>query len=90
MSETMEGIIETSNNVGQIVTEEEALLVTSLTRSIIDTDMKELADEIKEVFAACGGISKTIVESHSTSERVEQKTIDDIWQVLLELLWRMS
>ncbi len=31
-------------------------------------------------------IGPRIVEPHSTSERVELKTIDDIWQVLLEML----
>ena len=35
-------------------------------------------------------IGPRIVEPHSTSERVELKTIDDIWQVLLELLKRLS
>jgi dipeptidase D len=30
------------------------------------------------------------VEPHSTSERVELSTIDDIWQVLLELLQRLA
>ena len=35
-------------------------------------------------------IGPRIVEPHSTSERVELKTIDDIWQVLLELLGRLA
>ena len=35
-------------------------------------------------------IGPRIVEPHSTSERVELKTIHDIWQVLLELLRRLS
>ena len=35
-------------------------------------------------------IGPRIVEPHSTSERVELKTIDDIWQVLLELLRRLA
>jgi dipeptidase D len=30
------------------------------------------------------------VEPHSTSERVELSTIDDIWQVLLEMLCRLA
>ena len=150
MSETMTDTVETSNNVGRILTEDNSLLVTTHTRSFIDADMKALSDEIASVFADCGGNSKTImeapawqenqqsdflkltfdvfqdvlgwrprpiamhfvleagffvqkfpgmemasigpriVEPHSTSERVEIKTIDDIWKVLLELLWRMS
>ena len=35
-------------------------------------------------------IGPRIVEPHSASERMELKTIDDIWQVLLELLKRMK
>ena len=35
-------------------------------------------------------IGPRIVEPHSTSERVEMKTIADIWQVLLELLRRIQ
>jgi dipeptidase D len=35
-------------------------------------------------------IGPRIVEPHSTSERVELKTVDDIWQVLMELLERLS
>jgi dipeptidase D len=35
-------------------------------------------------------IGPRIVEPHSTSERVELSTIDDIWQVLIELLKRLS
>ena len=35
-------------------------------------------------------IGPRILEPHSTSERVELSTINDIWQVLLELLKRLS
>ena len=35
-------------------------------------------------------IGPRIVEPHSTSERVELSTIDDIWQVLIELLRRLA
>ena len=35
-------------------------------------------------------IGPRIVEPHSTSERVEIKTIDDIWRVLIELLRRLA
>ena len=35
-------------------------------------------------------IGPRIVEPHSTSERIELSTIDDIWQVLLELLKRLA
>jgi dipeptidase D len=35
-------------------------------------------------------IGPRIVEPHSTSERVELKTVDDIWLVLQELLRRLA
>lgn len=35
-------------------------------------------------------IGPRIVEPHSTSERVELKTIEDIWQVVQELLERLA
>ncbi len=35
-------------------------------------------------------IGPRIVEPHSTSERVELKTVDDIWQVLIEMLKRLT
>ena len=150
MSETMPGTVETSNNVGRIVTEQDHIFVSTHTRSFIDDDMAELSQEIAETFKAAGATSEVvmsapawaedqqspflqlvsdtfvdvlgwrprmvamhfvleagffvqhypgiqiasigprIVEPHSTSERVELKTIDDIWQVLIELLKRLS
>ena len=35
-------------------------------------------------------IGPRIVEPHSTSERVELSTIEDIWKVLLEMLSRLA
>ncbi len=35
-------------------------------------------------------IGPRILEPHSASERVELSTVDDIWQVLIELLKRMA
>jgi len=150
MSETMPGTVETSNNVGRIVTEQDHIFVSTHTRSFNDDDMAELSQEIAETFKAAGATSEVvmsapawaedqqspflqlvsdtfvdvlgwrprmvamhfvleagffvqhypgiqiasigprIVEPHSTSERVELKTIDDIWQVLIELLKRLS
>ncbi|MBR7093797.1 MAG: hypothetical protein IKI48_03225, partial [Prevotella sp.] len=150
MSETMEGTVETSNNVGRIVTESDHLFVSTHTRSFIDADMVALGEEIKKVFGENGGSSELImsapawqenqhsdfinmvsdtfndvlgwhphkvamhfvleagffvqkypgiemasigpriVEPHSTNERVELSTIDDIWKVFLELLRRLA
>jgi dipeptidase D len=35
-------------------------------------------------------IGPRILEPHSTSERLEMHTVDDIWKVLVELLKRMA
>ena len=150
MSEAMPGTVETSNNVGRIVTEQDNIFVSTHTRSFIDDDMAALSKEIAETFKTAGATSEVvmsapawaedqqsqflqlvsdtfddvlgwrprmvamhfvleagffvqhypgiqiasigprIVEPHSTSERIELKTIDDIWQVLIELLKRLS
>ena len=150
MSEAMPGTVETSNNVGRIVTEADHIFVSTHTRSFIDNDMAMLSKKIADAFAAAGAESEVvmsapawqedqqspflqlvsdtfqdvlgwrprmvamhfvleagffvqhypgiqiasigprIVEPHSTSERVELKTIDDIWHVLIELLKRLA
>lgn len=150
MSETMKDTVETSNNVGRIITEQDHILVSTHTRSFIDSDMETLSRDIANTFKEHGATSETvmsapawqedqqsdflrltsdtfqdvlgwrprmvamhfvleagffvqhypgiqmasigprIVEPHSTSERVELKTIDDIWQVLIEMLKRLA
>ena len=149
MSEAMPGTVETSNNVGRIVTEDDHIFISTHTRSFIDNDMEALSKEIALTFKEAGAESEVvmsapawqedqhspflqlvsdtfqdvlgwrprmvamhfvleagffvqhypgiqiasigprIVEPHSTSERVELKTINDIWEVLLELLKRL-
>lgn len=150
ISEVMKGTVETSNNVGRIVSEDDHLFISTHTRSFVDSDMAALSKEIADVFKTYGAqnevvmsapawqedqqsaflqltsdtfndvlgwrprmvamhfvleagffvqhypgiqiasIGPRIVEPHSTSERVELKTIDDIWQVLIELLKRLA
>ena len=150
MSDTMQDTVETSNNIGRIVTESDHILVSTHTRSFIDEDMAKLSQRIAAIFASCGATSEQImsapawqedqqspflkltsdtfldvlgwrprmvamhfvleagffvqhypgiqiasigpriVEPHSASERVELKTIDDIWLVLQELLKRLK
>ena len=150
MSDTMKDTVETSNNVGRIITEEDHILVSTHTRSFIDSEMEKLSRDIANTFQEHGATSETvmsapawqedqqsdflrltsdtfndvlgwrprmvamhfvleagffvqhysgiqmasigprIVEPHSTSERVELKTIDDIWQVLVEMLKRLA
>ena len=149
MSEAMPGTVETSNNIGRIVTEEEHIFVSTHTRSFIDDDMDALSKAIAKTFKESGAHSEVvmsapawqedqqspflqlvsntfqdvlgwrprmvamhfvleagffvqhypgiqiasigprIVEPHSTSERVELSTIEDIWKVLIELLKRL-
>ena len=150
MSETMEGTPETSNNVGRVYHDGEALVVTTHTRSFINNVMESVAAEIADVMAESGAVSQTlmkapawkedagspfikltsdvfndvlgwrprmvamhfvleagylvqkfpglqiasigprIVEPHSTSERVQISTIEDIWKVFINLLARMA
>ena len=150
MSETMQDTVETSNNVGRIITADAHILVSTHTRSFIDADMQQLSQQIADSFASVGATSEIvmeapawaedqqspflqltsdtfldvlgwrprmvamhfvleagffvrhypgiqiasigprIVEPHSASERVELKTVDDIWRVLLELLNRLK
>ena len=150
MSEVMKDTVETSNNVGRISTEKNALFISTHTRSFIDEDMAKLSADIAKTFMDAGATSEIImsapawqenqqsdflrltsdtfqdvlgwrprmvamhfvleagffvqkfpgiemasigpriVEPHSTSERVELQTIEDIWQVVQELLKRMA
>lgn len=150
MSETMVDTVETSNNIGRVMTEDGCIFVSTHTRSFIDRDMDALSRRIAGIFASCGAKSETvmsapawqedqhsaflqltsdcflnvlgwrprmvamhfvleagffvehfpgiqiasigprIVEPHSTSERVELSTIEDIWHVLIELLRRLA
>ena len=150
MSDKMQHTVETSNNVGRIVTEADHFFVSTHTRSFIDSVMERLSRDIASIFAANGATSETvmsapawqedqhsdflrltsdtffdvlgwrprmvamhfvleagffvehypgiqiasigprIVEPHSTSERVELSTIEDIWKVLIELLRRLA
>ncbi len=149
MSDAMPSTVETSNNIGRIVTEKDHFFVSTHTRSFIDDDMASYSKIIADHFRSAGAESEVmmsapawqedqqspflqlvsdtfqdilgwrprmvamhfvleagffvqhypgiqiasigprIVEPHSTSERVELSTIDDIWQVLLELLKRL-
>jgi dipeptidase D len=150
MSDTMTDTVETSNNIGRIMTEDDSIFVSTHTRSFIDSEMEKLSRRIADVMREAGAASETvmsapawqenqqsaflqttsdtfldvlgwrprmvamhfvleagffverypgiqiasigprIVEPHSTSERVELSTIDDIWQVLIELLSRLA
>ena len=156
MSKAMPGTVETSNNIGRVMTAEgdgkhqsPHIFVSTHTRSFIDEDMETLSKDIAKTFTSAGAVSEVvmsapawqenqqspflqmvsntfqdvlgwrprmvamhfvleagffvqhypgiqiasigprIVEPHSTSERVELSTIEDIWRVLIELLKRL-
>ena len=150
MSDTMKDTVETSNNIGRILTKDDGIFVSTHTRSFIDSEMEKLSRRIADVMGEAGAESETvmsapawqedqqsaflqttsdtfldvlgwrprmvamhfvleagffvdhypgiqiasigprIVEPHSTSERVELSTIEDIWRVLVELLSRLA
>jgi len=150
MSDTMKDTVETSNNIGRILTKDDGIFVSTHTRSFIDSEMEKLSRMIADVMGEAGAESETvmsapawqenqqsaflqttsdtfldvlgwrprmvamhfvleagffvdhypgiqiasigprIVEPHSTSERVELSTIEDIWRVLVELLSRLA
>ena len=146
----MADTVETSNNIGVVVTREDCIFVSTHSRSFIDDVLERLATQIAGVFEQNGArsqrmmlapawqedqhstflqltsdvfndvlgwrprmvamhfvleagyfvqkypgiqiasIGPRIVEPHSTSERVEISTIDDIWRVLIEMLSRLA
>ena len=150
MSHVMENTVETSNNIGRVITEKDYFFVSTHTRSFIDADMDVLSRQISGTFKDLGASSEVIMsapawqenqqsdflrltsdaffdalgwrprmvamhfvleagffvqkypgieiasigprilEPHSTSERVEMSTIEDIWKVLIEMLYKMK
>ena len=71
MSEVMKDTVETSNNVGRIVTEDHHIFVSTHTRSFIDSEMEALSQDIANVFEACGAKSETIMSAPAWQEDQE-------------------
>ena len=69
MSETMEGTVETSNNVGRIVSEADHILVSTHTRSFIDRDMIALGRDI----AKAGATSEVVMSAPAWQENQESE-----------------
>ena len=89
MSDTMEGTVETSNNVGRVFIEDGNIVVTTHTRSFIDDEMRRVADEIKEAFAVEGASSTTIMEAPAWQENQNSKFLTDTSDVFDQVLgWR--
>ena len=72
MSEAMPGTVETSNNIGRIVTEENHIFVSTHTRSFIDNDMAVLSETIAKTFTAVGGATSEVVMSAPAWQEVQQ------------------
>ena len=89
MSETMPGTVETSNNVGRIVSEGDHLLVSTHTRSFIDADMEALGKDIREAFAAQGATSELVMSAPAWQENPDSDFLRLTSDVFLDVLgWR--
>ncbi len=63
-----EGRVETSNNVGRVITEDDHILVTTHTRSFSDTDMQQLSRDIANAFTSHGAESTVVMTAPAWSE----------------------
>lgn len=68
MSRTMADTVETSNNIGRIATMDDHLLVTTHTRSFIDSDMAALSSRIADIFRQHGAQSETVMTAPAWQE----------------------
>ncbi len=68
MSDTMQDTVETSNNVGRIFVDGDDLVVTTHTRSFIDDEMQNVADEIAQVMKEAGAVSSTVMKAPAWQE----------------------
>ena len=86
MSEVMKDTVETSNNVGRVLTEDDHILISTHTRSFIDAEMEALSKEIAEVFQSVGATSETVMSAPAWQENQQsaflQLTSDTFQEVL--------
>ena len=92
MSDTMKDTVETSNNVGRISTEEgdgehqqPHIIVTTHTRSFVDSEMEALSRDIANVFKGRGATSEVIMSAPAWQEnqqsdflRMTSDTFNDV------------
>ena len=89
MSETMEGTVQTSNNVGRVYEEDGAIVVTTHTRSFSDAEMREVAADIASVFAASGAVSETLMSAPAWQEDPQSDFLQTTSDVFADVLgWR--
>lgn len=149
MSETIEGAVETSHNVGVVKTMADAISVSNFSRSFVDAQSVEVGMRVKALYDEAGqtevimsspgwqsdlgsallqqtdesfmavlgftpkkvamhfalesglfiqkfpgcqivSIGPKIIEPHSITERVDMETIDNIWKVLIHMLYQLA
>ena len=89
MSETMPGTVETSNNVGRIVTEADHIFVSTHTRSFVDSEMDALSKDIASTFTAAGATSEVVMSAPAWQEDQQSpflQLVSDTFQNVLG--WR--
>lgn len=89
MSKSMPGTVETSNNVGRVVTEADHIMVSTHTRSFVDADMAALSRKIARAFAEHGASSQVVMEAPAWQENQQSaflKLTSDVFNDVLG--WR--
>ena len=89
MSETMTDTVDTSNNVGRVVAEDDHFFVSTHTRSFDDNEMARLSRQIADVFAEVGAQSETIMSAPAWQENQHSDFLQLTSDVFLDILgWR--
>ena len=89
MSEAMPGTVETSNNIGRVVTEEEHILVSTHTRSFIDDDMDALSKAIAKTFKDSGAHSEMVMSAPAWQEDQQSPFLQLVSNTFQDVLgWR--
>jgi dipeptidase D len=89
MSAAMPGTVETSNNVGRIVAEEDHLFVSTNTRSFVDDDMAALSKTIAATFAEAGAVSEVVMSAPAWQEDQQSPFLQRVSDTFQDVLgWR--
>ena len=96
MSDEMPGIVETSNNVGRIVTEKgdgehqsPHIFVSTHTRSFIDDDMAALSKQIADTFKEQGAESEEVMSAPAWQENQQSPFLQLVGNTFQDVLgWR--
>ena len=89
MSAAMPGTVETSNNVGRIVAEEDHLFVSTHTRSFVDDDMAALSKTIAATFAEAGAVSEVVMSAPAWQEDQQSPFLQRVSDTFQDVLgWR--